>query len=30
VWYPNHTPDEHNFYPADCVKDIADADRDQI
>ena len=28
VWYPNHDPDENNFYPEDCVKDIAGADRD--
>jgi len=30
VWYPNHDPDEHNFYPADCVHDIAGADKDVI
>jgi nucleoside-diphosphate-sugar epimerase len=24
VWYPNHDKDEHNFYPEDCYKDIAD------
>lgn len=23
VWYPNHSKDEHNFYPADCYKDIS-------
>jgi nucleoside-diphosphate-sugar epimerase len=22
VWYPNHDPDENNFYPEDCWKDI--------
>lgn len=22
VWYPNHSKDEHNFYPEDCYKDI--------
>jgi nucleoside-diphosphate-sugar epimerase len=22
IWYPNHDPSEHNFYPADCYKDI--------
>jgi hypothetical protein len=30
VWYPNHNPREHNFYPADCVKDIAGADKDPV
>jgi hypothetical protein len=28
VWYPNHDEDEDNFYPADCVQDIAGADKD--
>jgi hypothetical protein len=27
VWYPNHDPDEDNFYPEDCLGDIAGADR---
>ncbi len=22
VWYPNHSKDENNFYPADCYKDV--------
>ncbi len=22
VWYPNHSKDEDNFYPADCYKDV--------
>ncbi|NMC05705.1 MAG: NAD(P)-dependent oxidoreductase [Candidatus Lokiarchaeota archaeon] len=22
AWYPNHSMNEHNFYPADCYKDI--------
>nr|MDO8109594.1 NAD(P)-dependent oxidoreductase [Candidatus Sigynarchaeota archaeon] len=22
IWYPNHDPAEHNFYPEDCYKDI--------
>ncbi len=29
VWYPNHAKDEKNFYPAECVMDIAGADRDK-
>ncbi|MEA2101793.1 MAG: NAD(P)-dependent oxidoreductase [Thermodesulfobacteriota bacterium] len=28
VWYPNHDRDEDNIYPADCVQDIAGADKD--
>lgn len=28
VWYPNHDKDEDNYYPADCVRDIAGADKD--
>lgn len=28
VWYPNHERDEKNFYPAECVMDIAGADKD--
>ena len=28
VWYPNHDREEDNSYPADCVQDIAGADRD--
>jgi nucleoside-diphosphate-sugar epimerase len=30
VWYPNHDPDEHNYYPEECVEDIARADKDRI
>jgi nucleoside-diphosphate-sugar epimerase len=30
VWYPNHDQEENNFYPADCIHDIAGADRDPI
>jgi hypothetical protein len=30
VWYPHHGPDEHDFYPEDCVHDIAGADKDRI
>jgi nucleoside-diphosphate-sugar epimerase len=26
VWYPNHDPAEHNFYPEDCTQDIVCAD----
>jgi nucleoside-diphosphate-sugar epimerase len=26
VWYPNHEPSEHNVYPAECTRDIVDAD----
>ncbi|HMA83808.1 MAG TPA: NAD(P)-dependent oxidoreductase [Candidatus Thermoplasmatota archaeon] len=29
VWYLNHDKDESNFYPADCIKDIAHADKDE-
>lgn len=29
VWYPNHAREELNYYPADCVMDIAGADRDR-
>lgn len=29
VWQPNHDPGEDNVYPADCVQDIAAADRDR-
>jgi hypothetical protein len=29
VWYPNHDPDENNFYPADCTQDIVCADQDE-
>ena len=29
VWTPNHDEDEDNFYPEDCLQDIAGADRDQ-
>ena len=25
VWYPNHDVSEHNHYPPDCYKDVADA-----
>jgi len=28
VWYPNHDKSEANFYAADCVGDIAGADKD--
>jgi nucleoside-diphosphate-sugar epimerase len=28
VWLPNHDEDEDNFYPEDCLQDIAGADRD--
>jgi len=28
VWYPNHDVTEQNFYPAECVMDIAGADKD--
>ena len=27
VWYPNHDHDEDNFYPEDCLGDIAGADQ---
>ena len=27
VWYPNHNQDEDNFYPEDCLGDIAGADQ---
>jgi hypothetical protein len=27
--YPNHLPDENNFYPEDCLGDIAGADREK-
>ena len=26
AWYADHTPDEDNFYPEDCINDIRDAD----
>jgi len=26
VWYPNHSPEEDNFYPADCTLDIVGAE----
>jgi len=29
VWYPNHEVSEQNFYPAECVTDIAGADKDR-
>jgi len=29
VWYPNHSAGEANVYPAECVLDIAGADRDE-
>jgi len=29
VWIPNHDEDEDNFYPEDCLQDIAGADSDQ-
>jgi len=29
VWYPNHDPSEHNYYPEDCTQDIVCADEDQ-
>ena len=28
VWYVDHSPDEQNVYPDDCINDIKDADRD--
>ena len=28
VWYADHSPDENNLYPDDCINDIKDADRD--
>ena len=28
VWYADHSPDENNTYPEDCINDIKDADRD--
>jgi len=28
VWYTDHSPDENNFYPEDCINDIKDADRE--
>lgn len=28
VWYPNHERGENNYYPAECVMDIAGADMD--
>lgn len=28
VWYPNHDPDESNYYPEDCTRDIVCADDD--
>jgi nucleoside-diphosphate-sugar epimerase len=30
VWYPNHDSDENNFYPEDCLDDIAGADLEKI
>ncbi len=29
VWYPNHDPEENNFYPEDCTQDIVCADWDK-
>jgi len=29
VWYPNHDPEENNFYPEDCTQDIVCADMDK-
>jgi nucleoside-diphosphate-sugar epimerase len=29
TWYPNHGPEENNFYPEDCLGDIAGADREK-
>ena len=29
VWYPNHEVEEANVYPAECVLDIAAADKDR-
>jgi nucleoside-diphosphate-sugar epimerase len=28
VWYADHSPDEDNFYPDDCINDIKNADRE--
>jgi len=28
VWYADHSPDENNLYPDDCINDIKNADRD--
>jgi len=28
VWYADHTPDEDNYYPEDCIDDIRDADQE--
>lgn len=28
VWYADHSPDENNVYPEDCINDIKNADRD--
>jgi nucleoside-diphosphate-sugar epimerase len=28
IWYADHDQDEDNFYPEDCIHDIADADKD--
>ena len=28
VWYADHSPDENNTYPEDCIHDIKDADRE--
>ena len=28
VWYADHSPDENNVYPEDCINDIENADRD--
>ncbi len=30
VWYPNHEYEENNFYPEDCLKDIAGADKNSF
>lgn len=30
VWYPNHEVEESNYYPENCIDDIAAADRDPI
>lgn len=29
VWYPNHDRGESNYYPAECIEDIAQAHRDR-
>ncbi len=30
VWYADHDPQERNVYPASCVEDIRDADKDVL